>query len=60
MTDQPTPKNVIWITTDHMRFDNIAAHGNPAMVTPNLDRLVGHGVTFTNAFVQHPVCMGRV
>ena len=34
------PRNVIWITTDHMRFDNIAAHGNPAMVTPNLDRLV--------------------
>jgi arylsulfatase A-like enzyme len=58
MSDRPIPKNVIWITTDHMRFDNIAAHGNPGMVTPNLDRLVHQGVTFTNSFIQHPVCMG--
>ena len=56
-TSQPIPKNVIWITTDHMRFDNIAAHGNPAMVTPNMDRLFRHGVTFANGLVQNPVCM---
>lgn len=53
----PGPRNVIWITTDHMRFENIAAHGNPTMVTPNLDRLVRGGVSFANAFVQNPVCM---
>ena len=34
-----TPRNVLWLTTDHMRFDNIGAHGNPLMVTPNMDRL---------------------
>ncbi len=54
---EPTPRNVIWITTDHMRFDNIRAHGNPLMMTPNMDRLVEHGVTFTNCFVQNPVCV---
>ena len=54
---QKTPKNVIWMTTDHMRFDNIKAHGNPLMVTPNMDRLVDHGVSFSNCFVQNPVCV---
>jgi arylsulfatase A-like enzyme len=51
------PKNIIWITTDHQRFDNIAAHGNPEIVTPNMDRLVGNGISFTNAIVQSTVCM---
>jgi len=51
------PKNVIWITTDHQRFDNIAAHGNDEIVTPNMDRLVEGGVSFTQAIVQSPVCM---
>ena len=45
------PERVIWISTDHMRFDCIAAHGNPLMSTPNLDRLVNNGVTFTNCYV---------
>ena len=51
------PERVIWISTDHMRFDCIAAHGNPLMSTPNLDRLVNNGVTFTNCYVQSPLCM---
>ena len=52
-----TPRNVLWLTTDHMRFDNIGAHGNDLMVTPNMDRLVNNGITFTNCFVQNPVCV---
>lgn len=51
------PRNVIWITTDHQRYDSIAAHGNPEIVTPNMDRLVGNGVSFSKAIVQSPVCM---
>ena len=31
---RPAPKNVAWITTDHMRYDCIGAHGNAAMHTP--------------------------
>ena len=52
-----TPRNVLWLTTDHMRFDNIGAHGNDLMVTPSMDRLVNSGITFTNCFVQNPVCV---
>lgn len=51
------PKNVIWITTDHMRYDCIGAHGNSAMHTPTLDRLVREGVSFDNCFCQNPLCM---
>ncbi len=51
------PKNVIWITTDHMRFDCINAHGNSAMYTPNLDYLAENGVTFTNCYANNPLCM---
>lgn len=54
---RPKPRHVIWITTDHMRFDNIRANGNALMHTPHLDSLVEHGVNFTNCFVQNPVCM---
>ncbi len=39
--------NIILITTDHMRLDNIAANGAPHMVTPVLDGLVQRGVSFT-------------
>jgi arylsulfatase A-like enzyme len=51
------PSRVIWITTDHQRFDCVAANGNPAIHTPNLDRLVKGGVSFDNVFIQHPACM---
>lgn len=51
------PKHVIWITTDHMRYDGIGAHGNPAMHTPNLNRLVHEGVTWSDCYAQNPLCM---
>ncbi len=54
---QPKPKHVVFITTDHMRYDCIAAHGNAAMRTPNLDLLVNQGVSFDQCHVQSPLCM---
>ena len=51
------PRNVIWITTDHMRTDCIGAHGNETMHTPNLDALVENGTTFTQCHANNPVCM---
>jgi arylsulfatase A-like enzyme len=52
----PQP-NVIFITTDHMRHDNIAANHNPVMHTPVLDRLAAEGVSMDQLFVQSPTCM---
>lgn len=48
--------NVIFIITDQQRFDSIRSLGFPHMETPNLDRLVNEGVTFSNCFVTAPSC----
>lgn len=48
--------NVLWLCTDQQRFDTIHALGNPLIRTPNIDRLVKEGVTFTSAYCQSPVC----
>jgi arylsulfatase A-like enzyme len=47
--------NFVVIVTDNQRFDTIAALGNPVIKTPNLDRLVRGGTTFTRA-VAYPLC----
>lgn len=51
------PTNIIFIETDQQRYDTIAAQGNPHMITPNLDRLVREGVSFTNAFCCGATCI---
>lgn len=43
--------------TDQQRFDTIAALGNSNIYTPNLDRLVARGASFTNAYSTTPVCI---
>lgn len=48
--------NILWICTDQQRFDTIRSLGNVHINTPNLDRLVSEGVSFTNTFAQSPVC----
>ncbi len=51
-----SPPNVLWICTDQQRHDTINALGNPHARTPHLDRFIGQGVSFDNAFCQSPVC----
>ena len=48
--------NIIFIITDQQRFDTIKALGFDHMDTPNLDRLVNEGVTFTNCHISAPSC----
>jgi len=49
--------NVLFVMTDQQRADTIAALGNAHIHTPNLDRLVARGVTFTHGYSTCPVCM---
>ena len=49
--------NILLIYTDQQRFDTIRALGNGHIQTPNLDRLVGEGVAFTQATTPSPVCL---
>ena len=43
------PPNVLILYTDDQRYNTIAALGNEEIRTPNLDRLVRSGVSFTHA-----------
>lgn len=44
--------NIVFILSDDQRADTIAALGNRHIRTPNLDRLVNNGFTFTHAFTM--------
>ena len=49
--------NVLFVMTDQQRWDTIAALGNGHIHTPNLDRLVRRGLSFTHAYSTCPVCV---
>ncbi len=53
----PKQPNILFIMTDQQRFDSIAALGNDHIHTPNMDRLVRRGLSFTNAYSTCPVCV---
>ena len=48
--------NIIFILTDQQRYDTIRSLGFPYMDTPNLDRMVDEGVSFTQTHVTAPSC----
>ena len=48
--------NILWYCTDQQRFDTIGALGNEHVTTPTIDTLVRHGVAFTHAYCQSPIC----
>ncbi|MCA8993916.1 MAG: sulfatase-like hydrolase/transferase [Planctomycetaceae bacterium] len=48
--------NVLFILTDDQRPDTIHALGNDVIRTPNLDKLVHRGVSFTRAVCANPIC----
>ena len=53
--------NIVFFFTDDQRFDTIRALGNDQVLTPNMDRLVERGTTFTHAHIPggsvQAVCM---
>ena len=44
--------NILFLFTDDQRFDTINALGNKDIITPNIDRLVRNGTTFTKAYIM--------
>ncbi len=53
---KPNTPNILFLFTDQFRFDCIAALGNSKIKTPNIDRLVRDGTTFTACYTPSPVC----
>ena len=48
--------NILFILVDQLRFDSISSHGCKYVKTPNIDRLVNSGVSFTKSYSTNPVC----
>ena len=53
-TDKSKP-NILLICVDDLR-NNLGAYGDEQAITPNIDALAKHGVTFRNHQVQYAVC----
>jgi len=50
--NKPEKPNILFIFADDQTFEGVHALGNTEVQTPNLDRLVRNGVTFTSAYNQ--------
>ncbi len=48
--------NFLFVICDQLGLDAIAAHGCPDVHTPNMDRLIRRGVSFTGSHSTSPVC----
>lgn len=48
--------NIIFLLLDDLGWRDFGCYGNTFHETPNLDRLAGEGVRFTNAYAACPVC----
>src|ERR1051325_5852256 len=48
--------NILLVIADQHRGDCLGAAGNPAIRTPNLDRLASGGVLFRSAYSSTPTC----
>src|SRR5438046_10135109 len=55
--------NILILFTDDQRFSTLHALNNPEVRTPNMERLMRQGTTFTHAFIMvgtvPAVCMPR-
>ncbi len=48
--------NIVFIMADDMGWGDLGCYGNPAIKTPNLDKLARQGRRFTNFYVNSAVC----
>jgi arylsulfatase A-like enzyme len=53
----PAKPNIVFITSDDHRWDALGAAGNPAIHTPELDRLAARGVYFRQATTHVSMCL---
>ncbi|HKI04204.1 MAG TPA: sulfatase-like hydrolase/transferase [Thermoanaerobaculia bacterium] len=54
---EPPRLNILFITSDDHRWDGLGAAGNPAIHTPELDRLAARGVYFRQATTHVSQCL---
>jgi arylsulfatase A-like enzyme len=52
----PKRPNLIFYMPETLRAESLACYGHPLVRTPNIDRLAGDGVRFSECHVQNTVC----
>jgi arylsulfatase A-like enzyme len=52
----PRPPNIILIYADDLGYGDLGCYGATGVATPNLDRLAGAGVRFTNVHASSATC----
>lgn len=53
---QGSQPNILFIQTDQLTIDVLAAYGNPICKTPNLDALAEAGTVFERTYCNYPLC----
>jgi len=48
--------NILFIMTDDHSYQTLSAYDNRFIETPNLDRIAGEGILYTNSFVSNSIC----
>jgi arylsulfatase A len=48
--------NIVVMLADNLGYGDVGCYGNPAIKTPNIDRLAGQGVRLTDFYVASPTC----
>lgn len=51
-----TPRNIVFILVDDLRFDALGCMGHPYLQTPHIDQLAAEGVMFDRAYVTTSLC----
>ncbi len=54
---KPAKRNILFITTDQMRYDALGCNGGLVARTPAIDRLAAAGINYRRAHNQNVVCM---
>lgn len=50
------PPNIVFVLTDDLGWTDLGCFGSSLYQTPNIDRLAGQGMRFTDAYAACPVC----
>ncbi|MDH3649887.1 MAG: sulfatase-like hydrolase/transferase, partial [Saprospiraceae bacterium] len=54
--DLPSRPNILWITSEDNSKHYLKLFDQHGVETPNIGRLANHGLLFTHAFSNAPVC----
>ncbi len=53
---EPLRPNIVFILADDLGYGDVACYGQTKIPTPNIDRLAGEGMRFTQAYAGGAIC----